>query len=103
MAASENVVVIVVDSSRSAWRCVAGRSSGAVVGSRAAGAAPAAGKAVAAGFATVAVAVGIAVVVDVEMVINCALHVICCFALRRLVVRWSRVAIAASTGSGSCG
>ena len=42
------------------------------------------------------------------MVINCALHVVCCCALRRLEARWSRGAIAARNGNGgnrrsSCG
>ena len=98
------VNVIVVDRSQSTCHCAAGPSRRAVVGSTAAGAVLAAGVAVAADCATVVVAVELAAVADVvAMVINCALNVVCCFALRRLVVRWSRGAIAASTGNGSCG
>ena len=98
------VNVIVVDRSQNTCHCAAGLSSGAVVGSRVVGAVLAAGEAVAADCAAVVVAAELAAVADVvAMVINCALHVVCCFALRRMVVHWIRGSIVASTGSGSCG
>ena len=102
--ASVYAKVVVADKSQSKRRCVVGQNSRAVVGSKVVGAALAAGEAVAADGAAVVAAAELAVVADVvAMVINCALHVVCCFALRRLVVRWIRGAIVASTGSGSCG
>ena len=94
----------VADKSRSKLHCVAGLSGMAVVDRTNVGIALVAGEAVAADCAAVGIAVEIAAVADVvAMVINCALNVVCCFALCRLVVRWSRGAIAASTGSGNCG
>ena len=96
--------MVVAEKKQSKLRCVAGRKSKAVVGRRVVGTALVAGEAVAADCAAVVVAAELAAVaVVVAMVINCALHVVCCFALRRLVVRWIRGAIVASTGSGSCG
>ena len=96
--------MVMADKSQSKLRCVAGRSAKAVIDRKVVGIALVAGEAVAADCAAVVIAVELAAVADVvAMVINCALNVVCCFALRRLVARWSRGAIAASTGSGSCG
>ena len=98
------VNVVVADRSQSTRHCVAGQNSKAVVGSRVVGAVLAAGEAVAADCAAVVVAVELAAAADVvAMVMNCALNVVCCFALRRLVVRWIHNAIVACTGSGGCG
>ena len=75
-----------MDRCRNICRCVVGLRNG--VAGRVVEADLAAGEAVVAGCATVAVAVDlVAVAAVVAMVINCALNVVCCFALRRLVLQ----------------